>query len=69
MSSTVSELLADAQAGAMNGDQPESGAGGDRSLFRLLLEVESSLRKQARAGAGWRLPGAGSFEVEMADLS
>jgi hypothetical protein len=50
MSSTVSELLAGAQAGAMNGDQ--SDAGGDRSLFRLLLEIESSLRKQARAECG-----------------
>jgi hypothetical protein len=52
MSSTVSELLAGAQAGAMNDDQPESDAGGDRSLFRLLLEIESSLRKQARAECG-----------------
>ena len=48
MSSTVSELLPGPQAGAMNGDQPWSDAGGGGSIFRLLLEIESRLRKQAR---------------------
>jgi hypothetical protein len=52
MSSSVSELLPDAQAGAMDGGKPASDAGGDRSIFRLLLEIESFLRKQAREECG-----------------
>jgi hypothetical protein len=52
MSSTVSELLPDAQAGAMNISEAASDAGGDGSIFRLLLEIENLLRQQAREESG-----------------